>query len=438
MIIWIGIDDTDSRYGGCTTHIACVLIRKITDLGFDIIGFPRLVRLNPNIPWKTRGNGAISIRIGIGSGEKNRIGNIGGKNIFGYKKGFNTNDFDKIKNIIEEVIDKYSKLEDDNTNSGFVILKDQPDFNIYNKAVKHIIKINETKDFLKNENAIFKGYKNSRGLIGATSSIAWNSNSDRSFELITYREQEKWGSKRSVNDISIKKMDESISSTFDNFDYLNKHNRLTPSSPCPVLYGIRGNNYKELYDAKKIIESENIDSWIIFESNQGTDDHLIKKKIENVQIYESVIIDGFVSKAPWSIEGGHVFFKIKDETGEIDCAAYEPTKEFREIIRNLYIGDKIQVFGGLREKPLTVNLEKINVINLINKVEKIENPICPKCGKHMKSRGKDQGFKCIKCKTKSDKPKLENVKRQIHPGFYEVPVCARRHLSKPLKRYNQP
>ncbi len=132
-----------------------------------------------------------------------------------------------------------------------------------------------------------------------------------------------------------------------------------------------------------------------------------------------------------------LFFKIKDETGKIDCAAYEPTKEFRHIIRDLIVGDMLVVYGGVREKPLTVNLEKIFVKNLEEKFVKVENPVCPKCGKHMKSKGKGQGYKCIKCRTKSDKPIIEKQERMINTGFYEVPVCARRHLSKPLKRMNK-
>jgi tRNA(Ile2)-agmatinylcytidine synthase len=95
------------------------------------------------------------------------------------------------------------------------------------------------------------------------------------------------------------------------------------------------------------------------------------------------------------------------------------------------------VYGGLRENPLTVNIEKINIQYLKDVVEKIENPICPKCGKHMKSKGKDQGFKCKICGIKSDKPKLRQRQRMIRTGFYEVPVCARRHLSKPLKRVSK-
>jgi tRNA(Ile2)-agmatinylcytidine synthase len=223
-------------------------------------------------------------------------------------------------------------------------------------------------------------------------------------------------------------------STFDNYDYKNCHNRLVPSSPCPVLFGIRGENVEDLIQALSVLKSENIQSWIVFETNQGTDDHLKRKKIDEIESFQSVITEGIVVKSPNSLEGGHVIFTIKDSTGKIDCAAYEPTKQFREIIRELVVGDKVEVYGGVREKPLTINLEKIKIINLEKLVEKIENPVCPICGKHMKSKGFDQGYKCKKCGTKSNKPLLKEKKRSLKTVFYEVPICARRHLSKPLKR----
>ena len=229
-------------------------------------------------------------------------------------------------------------------------------------------------------------------------------------------------------------MDEACKTTFDNYDYTNNHNRIMPNSPCPILYGIRGENTEDLTSAMSIVKSEKIDSWLIFETNQGTDDHLQRKNIENIQPYESVIVEGTVIKNPYTIQGGHVIFTIIDHTGTVDCAAYEPTKQFRKIVRNLFVGDIVEVYGGVREKPLTVNIEKINLKKLAEISEKIENPVCTKCGKHMKSKGKNQGFKCKKCGETQSKPIITVKKRTIKTGFYEVPVCARRHLSKPLKR----
>ena len=437
--IWIGIDDTDSITGGCTTYLACALIKKLTNENYDIIGYPRLVRLNPNIPWKTRGNGAISLQIGKGQGFRKKIGEIKGKEIFSYRnKSYGNYDGKKIKEIVEQTVDYYARIEDENTNSGFALLTKKPNINTYEKAIRGIVTLDYTKKLLKSFKAYYKGYKNCRGLIGATASVAWSPNKEKTYELITYRKEEKWGRKRFVDNESTKKMDKHCHSTFDNFDYDHNHNRLVPNSPCPVLYGIRGTDEVELIKAKSLIKSEEIDSWLILETNQGTDDHLQIKTIDKIQPYQSVITEGIVVIAPYTIKGGHVIFSIKDSTGKIDCAAYEPTKQFREIIRELNLGDKVEVYGGIREKPLTINLEKINIKYLKKHIEKVENPICPKCNKHMKSKGTSQGYKCIKCGKKSNKPIVRQIQRRIKTGLYEVPVCARRHLSKPLKRMGKP
>jgi tRNA(Ile2)-agmatinylcytidine synthase len=396
------------------------------------------VRLNPNIPWKTRGNGAICIQFGKGIGKKIKIGEIEDENIFCYARNspekYKETDIKKIRKLLESIVNKYARFEDKNTNPGFVILQDQPSFDIYERTVKEIVKIKDIEKLLKSLAAVYKGYKNCRGIIGATAAIAWSPLKDKTYELIAYREKKKWGTKRNVDADSVKKVDKTCPSTFDNYDYRNKHNRLAPSSPCPILYGIRGDDEIELPKASNLIKSEKVDCWMIFETNQGTDDHLLTSNISDVQPYQSVIIDGVVETNPHTIKGGHVIFTIKDATGKIDCAAYEPTKEFRRIARELCIGDIVEVYGGVRKKPLTVNIEKIKIRRLAKQVEKVENPICPKCGKHMKSKGKDQGYKCIICGKTSKKPLMKERKRTIETGFYEVPVCARRHLSKPLKR----
>lgn len=414
------------------------MINKLIKEGYDIIRFPRLVRLNPNIPWKTRGNGAISIQIGVGRGRKIKIGEVENEELFSYTSEKTDEqkiaDEKEIGSIVKQIVDSQARLDDKKTNSGFVVLQKQPSYRVYEKTVKGIVSLDETIGILEKLGAYYKGYKNRRGIIGATASVAWNPTRDKTYELIAYREKNMWGSKRFVDDYSTIEMDKKIVSTFDNFDYENKHNRLVPNSPCPVLFGVRGEEPGDLVKARSIIKSERIAGWMVFETNQGTDDHLQRKNIKDVKPFDSVITEGVVSEKPYDICGGHVFFKIKDETGSIDCAAYEPTKQFRNAIRKLIPGDLVEVYGGIREKPLTVNLEKINIKKLVKKYEKVENPICPVCGKHMKSIGKNQGYRCIRCRRKNNQPIIKPLVRDLKTGFYEVPVCARRHLSKPLKR----
>ena len=145
---------------------------------------------------------------------------------------------------------------------------------------------------------------------------------------------------------------------------------------------------------------------------------------------------GVITKIPKTIKGGHVFFSLQnDNFDEISCAAYEPTKHFRRIIRKLCIGDEIVVYGGVREVPLTINIEKIEIKKIVQNFVKIENPICTKCGIHMKSKGKGAVYKCKKCSKITKNPVLIHKKRDLKLGFYEVPVCARRHISKPIKRF---
>ena len=59
----IGFDDTDSSKGMCTTFLAYTTAGMLLKKGDVFLDFPRLVRFNPNIPWKTRGNGAVSMKI---------------------------------------------------------------------------------------------------------------------------------------------------------------------------------------------------------------------------------------------------------------------------------------------------------------------------------------------------------------------------------------
>ncbi|MEM2565040.1 MAG: tRNA(Ile2) 2-agmatinylcytidine synthetase, partial [Candidatus Bathyarchaeia archaeon] len=63
MRLHIGFDDTDSPRIGCTTYIAALIIERFYRMGIQFIDYPNLIRLNPNVPWKTRGNGALCLRV---------------------------------------------------------------------------------------------------------------------------------------------------------------------------------------------------------------------------------------------------------------------------------------------------------------------------------------------------------------------------------------
>jgi len=432
--VYFAIDDTDSRQGMCTTYVGLKVILKLKELGYDIIGYPRLVRLNPNIPWKTRGNGSVVIRFGFGYGKKIKIGKYNGQDIFGKPR---EREKEKSKEMqIEDVlqdIERYFVLNDDNTNPGAVLTsKKLPEW-LYWKGVREIISVQEIENVLDQHGAKYKKYKLGRGIIGASCGIAWRAKR-KTYELLTYLPEEKFEEERWVDAESVKKMDKQIPSTFDNYDYENNYTAIMPNSRTPVLFGIRGTTPEELIKAKNIVKSTPYNAYLIYETNQGSDDHLKRRKISEIREYTSVIVHGHVTNAPKRLCGGHVIFTIADSTGEIACAAYEPTKKFRDVVSKLEIGDEVVVYGGVRKEPLTINIEKINIIKAPPTLKKISNPVCPICGRKMESIGRGKGYRCRKCglKLPENAAEYKMLKRDIE-GIYEVPVIARRHLARPLK-----
>ena len=155
-----------------------------------------------------------------------------------------------------------------------------------------------------------------------------------------------------------------------------------------------------------------------------------------------MVAKAVVSQNPRIVPLRHVIFAIRDDSAEVDCAAYEPTGDLRKAARELVVGDKVEVYGAVhkatKSKPLTVNLEKISILSLASKT-RYENPLCPNCGKRLKSMGKNQGFRCERCGGKfADLKKNElAVPRALKAGLYVTSTRSQRHLTKPLRRFGQ-
>ncbi len=417
MKLYVGIDDTDSPNGMCTTYIATIIAERA--FKYAELVEARLVRLNPNIKYKTRGNGSICL-------------------IFNVKEKF----IDRIKEITIETVKEYAMLDDKNTNPGIAfytgeITDDLKRF--YEKVLKEVVDIKEAERIARKHGIEVYKFKKGLGIIGAVAAIG-SYFDDYTYELIAYRKKENWGKPRKIDEESVYKMDSlTFPLTFNNVDRENNVVLIAPHTPCPVLYGIRGESIEVLKTASEMIKVyENIDRVMIFKTNQGTDAHIREAKIKDVKPYMSVAVLGVVEENPRTIEGGHVIFKIRDETGSIYCAAYEPTKNFRKIVKKLFVGDKVKVYGGVRnlDGKLTVNLEKIEILKIVD-VYEYKNPRCPICGKRMKSAGKNKGYRCKKCKTKAYEKEKIKIKRDLKEGLYSVPPVAMRHLSKPIYRFSK-
>lgn len=394
----------------CTTYIALLAMERLKRVA-KVLGLPRLIRLNPTIPFKTRGNGAVSFLL-------------------------ETEDLKETVDIVSEVILEFAELEDDRTNPGVVFVEDEmlPKLsNFADRTIKDVVTIDDALFIINKYRIPYLKFKKGRGLIGALASVGAELY-DYTLELLVYRYPEKFGKIREYDRESFFDIDyELYPEVFDTVDWCNDVVVAVPSSPCPVLYGLRGESTEALYKAMSIARTEKFEKYQIFVTNHATDMHIVDGgKVESIKNYRSYKIRGTVVKDPYDIAGGHVFFEIETKFGVFKCAAFEPTKQFRNVVRKLMTGDVVEVYGSMKND--TINLEKIKLIELVKKVAL--NPRC-KCGKRMESVGKNKGFRCKRCKTFSLEKEIVEINRDIELGFYEVPPSARRHLTKPLIRMGE-
>jgi tRNA(Ile2)-agmatinylcytidine synthase len=430
MHLHIGLDDTDSTNGMCTTYAVTELISK---LDFPILlGYPRLVRLNPNIPWKTRGNGALAFTIGGSAETAFKIGEVSGRPVLAsFEEGNGVVDELEITERAAATIEALAAMEDENTNPGLIVSVSRPPPSFYWRAVRYVVEREEALSNCRVAGANIRDWKNGRGVIGAAAAVAWQPGL-RTYEVITYRENARFGSSRDVNEEDASLLSERFPSTFNNYDSDTRHMCISPASPCPVLFGIRGNDPSVLQDAMKSISSEHIDRWLIFESNQGTDDHILKMD-GNPVLFCSYLLTGEVKSLPETITGGHVFFELKCKTLTVKCAAFEETKGLRNIVRKLVPGDRVAVWGAYKagSNGATLNIEKVAILSLARRLVKVGNPLCTECGRNMESVGKDKGYRCRRCKTASKEPRVRETGCEISTGLYSATASSRRHLSRP-------
>ena len=173
-ILHIGIDDTDSPDGMCTTYLASQIINKFEDNGIKLVDYPRLIRLNPFARFKTRGNGGVGLKIP------------------------NDDNVELAKKIVLEEVEKLSMFDCDNTNPGVIfydgeITKEMEDYAF--RAIYEFITIDEAEEFGKSVGCEIHKFKKGRGIIGSIASISLPL-SDFTFELLAYRAAENYGTKR--------------------------------------------------------------------------------------------------------------------------------------------------------------------------------------------------------------------------------------------------
>ena len=425
MRLHIGIDDTDSTKGGCTTYIAALLVERFSRMQIRFIDYPNIIRLNPNIPYKTRGNAAVALRVEIP-----------------------TTQYETVREISIHTLEGGSEIAEGGTDPAVVLMPGKPPpavTRLSRRALTEIVPVRDAVRTLRSACGSAVSYGSGLGLVGALAAVGDTLDGDHTYELIAYRCRQNLGKPRRVDDHSVIKMDWlTTPSTFNNYDAKNKRVLIKPHGPDPVLVGLRGETPLAVRSAFRLLQlHEPVDRWVIFRTNHGTEAHFeLVKPQPPLRANYPVVLHGTVHGSPIRISGGHVFIELLTSGRIVRCAAFEPTGRFKEVVAKLISGDEVTVFGGVKRRmiekrsSLTVNLEKLIIESLEDDIVP-ENPSCPRCDKRMKSAGRGQGLRCPRCKYSSPKGSKQFVlkKRSILPGLYIPDKKAHRHLTKPYSRY---
>ncbi|MGB9987160.1 TiaS agmantine-binding domain-containing protein [Salarchaeum japonicum] len=404
----VGLDDTDSRERGmCTTYAAHEVAERLESAGFPVERV-LLVRLNPAAPHKTRGNAALAIHTDANP--------------------------DRAFDAARDVVSAAAEVDDPNTQPGVVVAPDDgaPASEFAWNAVHDLLDLEDALALADDLDYRHEGWRGGRGRIGALAAIgSWRAFPDWTYERISYRRPDRWGTPREFSHESVfTAADAGYPAVWDTVDRGEGEAVCVPHTPGPVLHGIRGDSPEAVREVSEPIESEPVHAARTFVTNQGTDVHLRDAPLSEIEDGGAYRVAGTVASDPETRRGGHVFVTLEDGGETLSCAAFEPTKRFRDRVRALRPGDRVLACGEVSDG--TLKLEKLRVDALVS-VERV-TPTCPDCGNRMKSAGRDQGYRCRDCDTTAPGKVERPLRRDLAPGWYEVPPCARRHVAKPLVR----
>ena len=384
---WIGLDDTDEREHGCTTYDFNDLLNTLTESDIQI-GDTRLVRLWPFAPQRTRGNAALAASVQCDDAH-----------------------------LLERILglwfeSKYHGVVDNGQKHSaqptLLMTGAQLPENLYWETVRNHVELEQRMiDLATVEHRIWHTDTGCMGVIGASAAIAWRGEHDWTWECTAWRQST---GMRNVPPGPVIEMAKKFPGTILNRDPNANRSLIAPRTPCPVLYGIRGEEKSDVLNAHDFLQKypvEQSKSHRAFRSNQATGDHL-----EGCQ--ESTVVSTKV------MQGGHV---------EIDVGktllVFSKGGPVNKLAQSLKPGDIIRWYG--LHSNHAYHLEKLK---LIRGERNFRRPKCV-CGTRYKSKGVDQKLKCPNCDSEVEEYWDFDV---IESPWVEPPIPSRRHLSKPLNR----
>ncbi|HKS59437.1 MAG TPA: tRNA(Ile)(2)-agmatinylcytidine synthase [Thermoplasmata archaeon] len=427
---WVGIDDTDSRQGGCTTYTLTELIRDAISAGYDLVGHPRLVRLNPNIPFKTRGNAALAARFGHGVGRRFRVGQFPTGPVYAFHRGkpLSVPERKRLGELGWKAVMRTSAMPAPGTDPALVVAPHRLPARLYWEAVRGLVESESVGRLLDRWGVEWRSAGSGQGVVGATAAVAW-AGGHPTFELLAYRAPAAIGTDRRIDPESVRRACRDYPSLFLCFDQRTRRLLVAPHTSCPILMGIRSTEPACLPRALGQVVSEPIDRWMVFQTNQATGDHLVRRPLGGVGPFLSASVTGVLRDGPLTGPGGHVRFSLAAGSEVLPCIVFEPTKTLPRVVRSLLPGDRLRVAGGCGSDRL-FRVERVDLLALRPRWSAAVPPRCPKCHLRMHSAGAGRGFRCRQCRVRlpPESAMRHPLVASIRTGRYDPTPSARRHL----------
>ncbi len=408
------------------------MVRTAHALGFDVIGEPRLVRLNPNVPSKTRGNAALVVRVAHGHGPSEVIGSLPEGPARCYWAGRDLTDRERLR-LADELwttVQRTSAGTDLGTDPALLVVRRKPPAQLYWEAVRRVVAIDEVERWLADTDPIVRSVPSGVGRIGAAAALAWPG-AHPTWEAIAYRESHRWGTHREVDRDSVVGAMERHRELFLCIDSATRRLLIAPHTSCPILFGLRATTPAAAIEALREIRSEPIERWLLFRTNQGTGDHVRRPWPVPPVPFTAGTLSGRLVEPPVPHPGGHLLFPLELDSGlRVRCAVFEPTKTLPRVVQSLVPGDRIRLWGGSQADPV-FRVEGIDLLSLRPRHLVLDNPRCPACHRRMGSLGAGRGFRCAHCRQRAppERRPVLRIPPEFPRGRYHPTPSARRHLA---------
>jgi tRNA(Ile2)-agmatinylcytidine synthase len=345
----LGMDDTDSRLGHCTTHLGYLVVSELASMGCAVPAYPRLVRLNPNIPFKTRGNAAVCVEFEASS------------------EALRDDAFRAAEALLEAEADVAN-----GANPALVMVPEDSDLSffrkLYQRALAGMVNHRSVARAVSEMGARLRFLGNGMGVVGAAASLGFScASDDHTYELIAYRRPENCGTPRAVVARSVEEMEaETFPHTFNSYDHGSGRVLIAPTGPDPVLVGVRGDSPRAVLDAfRRVDVGEDPLGHMIYATNQCTDAHLTERLSIPFKAFSAGWVEGAVVSNE-TLQGSHLRIRLRVGDSDVDCMVYEPSGDLRRMARSLRPRDEVRMSGGVRrassKNPSVVNVERIDVL----------------------------------------------------------------------------